>query len=122
MKNLAPKQRGKRKYLYFYATSINSGQTITTKCKKRPIGRFYNRKYRQQNQYCYFFITTYGKIYELSSLFTFSEIAFPSALPASSFEAMPITLPISFIDSAPVFSIMAFTQASNSSSDICSGR
>jgi hypothetical protein len=56
-------------------------------------------------------------LYNASNLLTISEIAFPSAFPASSLVATPITLPISDGAFAPSFSITAFTLASTSAGD-----
>ena len=57
-----------------------------------------------------------------NSRFTASEMALPSALPASCLLATPITLPISLTLCAPVCAMMSFTAASISASVIGCGR
>ena len=54
--------------------------------------------------------------------FTLSEMARPSALPASCLLATPITLPISLGDVAPTCSMIALTATVSSASDIICGR
>ncbi len=57
-----------------------------------------------------------------NSFFTQSEMALPSARPASSLLAVPMTLPMSFMLVAPTFSMTAATAASSSSALISAGR
>src|SRR5436853_6361382 len=59
---------------------------------------------------------------EASSFFTISEIALPSALPASCFVAVPITLPMSCGPFAPTASITFLISVCRSASLSCCGR